>query len=75
MDKILERMEAIEQNMTDRISKRMEMNLQKGLERIKAVITSHDKPLSSLKEKITDLECSATFANNNIEEEKQLSHH
>ena len=35
MDKILERMEAMEHNMTESISERMEKNLQKGLERIK----------------------------------------
>ena len=58
--------------MTDRISERMELNLQKGLEKIESVIASHDKRLSSLEKKITDLECSASFANNLIEEQKKI---
>ena len=72
MDKILERMDAMEKNMTDRISEWMELNLQKGLEKIESVIASHDKRLSSLEKKITDLECSASFANNLIEEQKKI---
>ena len=74
MDNILECMEAMEA-MTDRISERMEMNLQKGLVKFEAVIASHDKRLSSLEKKITDLECSASFTNNLIEEQKKLFHH
>ena len=71
MDNILERMEAMEA-MTDRISERMELNLQKGLEKIESVIVSHDKRLSSLEKKIKDLECSTSFANNLIEEQKKI---
>ena len=72
MDKLLERMDTMEKNMTDRISERMEQNLQKGLEKIELVIASHDKRLSTLEKKITELECSASFSNNLIEEQKKI---
>ena len=72
MEKLLERMDTMEKNMTDRISERMEQNLQKGLEKIELVIASHDKRLSTLEKKITELECSASFTNDLIEEQKKI---